>query len=522
MSKRLLAPIVLAVALPLFAQSPTVHLKIHAVLVDRDLNQKPVPRLALEIRNVADLSAAPAKTHTPLDGIVEVNLPAGRYIITTPVGVEFQGKRYVWKLAVTLESAPVTLELSNDNAATTAAPAPATSERGELTGLFQRLKNAVVTVRAESGDGSGFLADSAGLFVTNHHVIADSNYLAVQFDAEHKVTAELIADDAENDVAVLWANLGAFPGAVVVRLASVDERPLVVGEQVFTISSPFLREKTLTMGVVSKIEPREITSDININPGSSGGPLFNFRGEVVAVAVGGQGKLARLIPIRNVAHVIERGRAAAAGKPAPSAELLPVEPADKFPAAPLEAMLHVDKLDDRPYFFDAGEYRVAVLPPQVSYYYSHDEEIRTQRQKAKRGKRDPNAAVFSAKTLADTKEYEPVVIIRVSPKFGGIFRVRYKSEFLKMRLLCGGREVIPIDRGRTKTILRGPGGQATDTAYQGAYKYPPDAIAPACGQMTLEIYSDKAPGPFSFPLSSQTVGRVWSDLEPYRGPSPRP
>jgi S1-C subfamily serine protease len=521
-SKRLLASLVLAVALPLFAQSPTVHLKIHAVLVDRDLNQKPVPRLALQIRNVAILSAEPIKTRTNLEGIGEVDLPAGRYEITTPDGVEFQGKRYTWKLEVALESAPLTLELSNDNAATTAAPVPSTGEGGELTPLFQRLKNAVVTVRSERGDGSGFLVDSAGLFVTNHHVIADSNYLAVQFDAGHKVTAELIADDADNDVAIIRANLAAFPGAVVVTLANVDERPLAVGEQVFTISSPFFREKTLTTGVVSKIEPREITSDTNINPGSSGGPLFNFRGGVVAVAVGGQGKLARFIPIRNAAHVIEQGRAAAAGKSALSAELLPVEPADKFPAAPLEAMLLVDKLDDRPYFFEAGEYRVAVLPPQVRYYDSHAEEIRTQRQKAKREKGDSNAAMFSPETLADAKEYEPVVFIQVLPKFGGVFRLRYKSEFLRMRLLCGGREVIPIDRGRTTRTLRDLRGKAADTAYQGLYKYSPDAIAPSCGQMTLEIYSDKAPEPFSFPLSSETAGLVWSDLAPYRSLHPKP
>lgn len=321
---------------------------------------------------------------------------------------------------------------------------------------------------------------------------------------------------------MIRANRGVFSGAVVVTLAGVDQHPLAVGEHVFTIASPFLREKTLTMGVVSKIEPREITSDININPGSSGGPLFNFRGEVVAVAVGGQGKLARFIPIRYVAQVIERGRTAAARKSAPSAELLPVEPADKFPAAALEAMLRVDKLDDRPYFFDAGEYRVAVLPPQVRYYYSHYEEIRTQRQKAKRGKTDPDAVTFSPSTLADAKEYEPVVLIRVRPKFGGLFRMRFKSEFLKMRLLCGGREIIPIDRGRAKVTLHGPTGQAADTAYQGLYKYPPDAIAPACGQMTLEIYSDKAAEPFSFPLSGETVGLVWSDLGPYRSLHPPP
>jgi len=115
--------------------------------------------------------------------------------------------------------------------------------------------------------------------------VEQSPYLAVQFDAQHKVPAQLLASDPEKDLAVLRVNLSAFPGAVVTPLAHPREgkAPVVEGERVFTIGSPFGKEKTLTMGVVSKIEEHEIYSDISVNPGNSGGPLFDYQGLVVGI-----------------------------------------------------------------------------------------------------------------------------------------------------------------------------------------------------------------------------------------------
>src|SRR5215510_15208646 len=90
---------------------------------------------------------------------------------------------------------------------------PASSSKGpaDLTELFKRLKNTVVTVKSESGHGTGFFVDAKGLILTNQHVVSDSEYLAVQFDREHKVPAKLVAADPEKDVALLWVNMAAFP-----------------------------------------------------------------------------------------------------------------------------------------------------------------------------------------------------------------------------------------------------------------------------------------------------------------------
>ena len=177
------------------------------------------------------------------------------------------------------------------------------------------------------------LVDPAGLVVTNNHVVEFSRYLAVLFDQKHKVTARLLAANPGKDIAILWVNLQAFPEAVIAPLVpSEAASQVVVGERVFTIGSPMGREKVLTSGVISKVEHTSIFSDININPGSSGGPLFNLRGEVTGITSAQMHLLASIIPIDDARPVIERALHELSGALPPSAELLPVEPDDFFPA----------------------------------------------------------------------------------------------------------------------------------------------------------------------------------------------
>jgi hypothetical protein len=509
-----------ATALP---QTPAVKVKIHAVLVDKDLNLKPAPRLALAIRNLTDTSAAPLAARTGLDGIVEIALLPGRYEISTPDPVEFHGKKYTWKLEVAVAAAGQTIELSNDNATVTdVEAAPPRAPEGDLTAAFQRLQHSVVTVRSESRDGTGFLIDPAGLVLTNHHVVEKSEYIAVQFDKKRKLPARLLASDAEKDVAVLWVNLAAFPEAVIAPLAAADSGPLVVeGERVFTIGSPFRREKTLTTGIVSKVEPRGITSDISINPGSSGGPLFNLRGIVVGITTATQQRLSRIVRIEDAMPLVAQAQGKLAGQSAPPASLLPVEPVDFFPSAPLEALLRLEKMDTDAYFFEAGPFRVSLLTPIVNFFLIHEDEMKAARTKAKRAQ--GTAATPPSSALDHAREYIPVLLVRVAPKFGGFLKVRYKTDFYRLRLLCGSTEVQPIDPGRVPRVLRGPAGNVTDETFQGIYSYPPDALSPSCGSVTLEIFSEQEKQtPITKVLDGATVMRIWNDFEPYRRQHPSP
>lgn len=510
------------------AQTGAVKVKLRVVLVDKDLNQKPVPFLTVVLRNAAGSGEA-VELKTGLDGTSEQAVPPGRYTLSTPKPVELGGKRFRWEREITIAGAEQTIELTNDNAKTEeiaadggragSATPPSGAASGDLTALFDRLKNSVVTVRAEAHDGSGFLVDPAGLVVTNNHVVESSNYLAVQFDKKRKVPARLLASNADKDVAVLWVNLGAFPEAVVAPLVPADAASQVaVGERVFTIGNPLGREKVLTTGVISKVEKDSITSDININPGNSGGPLFTLRGQVSGITTAGLRRLASIVPIEEARPVVEEGRRKIAGGTPPSAELLPVEPTDYFPADVLRALLQQEKMDTKPYFFEVGQFRVALITPPVGYFLNHEDEMAAARKAAKRAGGDPSQAKPPSRALEDAQDYRPVLIVSVRPKLGmGWTHAKFKNGFQRMRLLCGGKELPPVDPGRSEFDLRDERGRTMDTTFQGRYVYLPDAMSPACGGVVLEIFSEKDPNaPVAKPVEAATVERVWADLEPYR------
>jgi len=86
-----------------------------------------------------------------------------------------------------------------------------------------------------------------------------------------------------------------------------------------------------------------------------------------------------------------------------------------------------------------------------------------------------------------------------------------------MRLLCGSQEITPIRPGKVQ-LVGGESASASinDTSYMGLYDYLPDAISPACSQVTLEIYADKNSPPTVKPLDQDTIHAVWNDFEPYR------
>src|SRR5262249_32642906 len=153
--------------------------------------------------------------------------PRGRYHLMTPQGVEFQGKKYSWDFEWEVVQPESHVDLSNDNAKIAAIEPAAAAPADSLGSQFQRLKNSVVTVESEFGYGTGFFVDTKGIALTNLHVVRDSEYLAVQFDSERKVPAKLLASDSQNDIAVLWVNLAAFPEAVVAPVGVGEGRATV-------------------------------------------------------------------------------------------------------------------------------------------------------------------------------------------------------------------------------------------------------------------------------------------------------
>jgi S1-C subfamily serine protease len=512
-------------------QTAPATAKIRVLLVDKDLNQKPVPFYIVSFKN-AGSSDAPAMLKTDLDGKAEKQLPTGRYTVSTPKPVELDGKRYSWNVEIQITGSEQHIDLTNDNAKIVDLPASAAASSenksssgaagGELTALFDKLKNSVVAIHSESGKGSGFLVDSTGLVVTNNHVVHSSTYLAVQFDDKRKVTARLVTANADKDLAVIRFDPSAFPEGVVAPLLSNEAAShLAVGQRVFTIGNPLGREKALTTGVVSKIEKDSINSDININPGNSGGPLFTFDGQVAGITTSVLRNLASIVPVEVVRPLVEQARKDIVKEAPPSPVLLPVEPTDYFPADALRDLLKQERLDTKPYFFDAGEFQVGFFTPPLNYYLRHEQEMAAARKAAKRSGGDAATAKPPSSALEDAVDYRPVLLVRVRPKFGAFFKVRFKNGFVRMRLLCGGKELPPILPGRAPFDLYDQRDRKVDTTFQGMYEYQADAVTPACGNVVLEIYSEKDPNtPESKPIEAFTVQRVWNDFDAFRQAHP--
>jgi S1-C subfamily serine protease len=429
----------------------------------------------------------------------------------------------------------------------------------EMTIKFKRLQNGVVTVWSEFGHGTGFIISNDGLVLTNQHVVGPSEYLALQFDPQRKISAVLLAADPERDVAVLWCDLRSLPDAMSLEFAQIDELnpSLVEGERVFTIGSPLNQQKIVTSGIASKIEKTAIISDVNINHGNSGGPLFNSQGQVVGITTfgdftsrGGPG-VSGIVKIAEAKPIIEEARSKMSSTARPKPDLLPVEPTDLFPIEAIKSTLLQEKFDARPYSLGVGDFDVAVITPPLKYRAERESQIRAAKEKGKRNRKSEVAVQNSFRPLDDLKnwevyvgEYKPVLLIRATPKLretggsmflrslaaaGGAYNVpaklRFKADFYKMTLTCGSKEIAPISPGKIAHVVDVRTGlvNATDATYEGFYEYPADSIGPSCGQVTLTVYGEKDPNKaFSKKMDSKSVERIFQDFEPYRSQQESP
>ncbi|HEX9797252.1 MAG TPA: trypsin-like peptidase domain-containing protein [Anaerolineales bacterium] len=179
--------------------------------------------------------------------------------------------------------------------------------QGDLASLYGAVSPGIVNIltfpaNAPSGglplgQGSGFVIDSQGHIVTNHHVVADSGDIEVDFASGQKAWAELVGIDPDSDLAVLKVDL---PADSLVPLPLGDSDLVEVGQFVVAIGNPFGLSGTMTVGIISALgrtldSEREaptggaftagdiIQTDAAINPGNSGGPLINLAGEVIGV-----------------------------------------------------------------------------------------------------------------------------------------------------------------------------------------------------------------------------------------------
>jgi serine protease Do len=166
--------------------------------------------------------------------------------------------------------------------------------------------------------GAGFVIDADGYILTNAHLVADRPEIGVRLADRREFEARLVGFDPVSDIALVKIEASGLPQ---VRIG--DPAKLRPGEWVAAIGSPFGLERSVTAGIVSALGrtiPEEsfvpfIQTDVAVNPGNSGGPLFNLRGEVVGVnsgfysETGGYAGVSFAIPIDVALEVAAQLRA---------------------------------------------------------------------------------------------------------------------------------------------------------------------------------------------------------------------
>ncbi len=162
------------------------------------------------------------------------------------------------------------------------------------------------------GQGSGFIVASDGLVLTNAHVVRDAKQVTVKLSDRREFPAKVLGSDTSTDIAVLKIDAKGLP-----TVTLGDPRAVQVGDWVLAIGAPYGFEQTATQGIVSakgRSLPGDsyvpfIQTDAAVNPGNSGGPLFDAGGRVVGINAqiysqsGGFQGLAFAIPVDVALHV---------------------------------------------------------------------------------------------------------------------------------------------------------------------------------------------------------------------------
>ena len=171
--------------------------------------------------------------------------------------------------------------------------------------------------RQATGIGSGFIISDDGYVMTNAHVVRDADEVIVGLSDRRELPAKVVGTDAETDIALLKVDAKHLPA---VELGDSDD--LRVGQWVLAIGAPFGLEYSATQGIVSALSrslPDDsyvpfIQTDVAVNPGNSGGPLFDLDGKVVGInsqifsRTGGYMGLSFAIPINLATQIADQLR----------------------------------------------------------------------------------------------------------------------------------------------------------------------------------------------------------------------
>ena len=522
MGRALVLAVLVLVAPAAMSGQTLVVLHIRAVMTDAAGQTTPVARHALLISDNPP-TREPRRVVTTIDGTADVRLPPGTYTVESDEPMAFQGKAYRWLRTVAVAAGrDATLELTAANADTEAIAAGAPAGGGaaplatDPTMAVRPWVESVVQIWTPTAHASGFLVDAAGLIATSEKVVRDMTTVEVQVSRTVKVAGTVLEADRQRDVAVIRIDpaVAAPLKPVPLKCPGAGASTVARGQEIIVIAAPLRQNRGINWGAVTRFDARVITTELNLSAGGLGGPVFNTAGELVGITtlhgereepLRGIVKVARIDPACDVV-------AAAAKKmqdaPAPSAALLPMEPAKPAPVAEFKEAVRKRAGNLKPYQMVTTDFDVGFVTPILAY--------------AAQSQAAQDFGVWSD-YVADIP---PVLFIRVTPKMvesmwakmarGAAMTQgmalpamkRLGTGFNRMRVLCGSAEVTPIHPFKVELRV-----SDTEAIQEGLYAYDPASLGPECGTVSLELYSEKAPEKADLRVVAPALlQQVWRDV----------
>jgi len=536
-----------------------ITVRLRAAVVGSDLTVRALPQLDLLIISPRGDTT---RVSTDLEGRVERSFKPGVYRVESVQAYEMNGSKYRWGLYETFQKDAGTIELTQKNATietvTVAISGPTQAQKDSAAKdsiakamksrsekqLFEDYKPGLFTVYG-SQRGTGFLADSSGLVLTNAHLIDGVDEVRVLVDSNTKVYARKLVVDPAHDLAVLAIPVRRCAKCVALPMYDSAKTTLpTAGDRVLALGSPFNRAGVLSTGIVSNADQQSITSEVSLGFLNTGGPLLNTDGFVVGLNAYrppvslGAGRISSSVAAPVLASALARAKdsvTAAHFKPVTDS-LLPVVPREPFPSEPIAAVSGLGAtLDLRNYRAEAGPFRVFMMTPQVMAW----RETQATKALADRKRSDPKKAgswtmVDPIEGWRDWSDYlgerRAVVIFNVtSDKTAFPFYEADKLQsiddgnFKDMKIYRDGVEIVPVEKVRIPAMLNADQTRAAgkNVGMQGIYVYRIEDFAPravgttATYTMTI-MDAGKAGQPYKVTLLAGSVEQMWKDFTAYR------
>jgi hypothetical protein len=518
-----LAVLVLVAPIAMSGQTLAV-LHIRAVMTDAAGQATPVARHALLISDNPP-TREPRRVVTTIDGTADVRLPPGTYTVESDEPLAFQGKAYRWlRTVVVAVGRDATLELTAANAEIEAIEASLASAGAgaaaplatDPTMAVRPFLESVLQIWTPTAHASGFLVDAAGLIATSEKVVRGTTTVEVQVSRTVKVAGTVLEADRQRDIALIRVDpsVTAALTPLPLKCPATGASTVARGQEIIAIAAPLRQNRGINWGAVTRFDARVITTELNLAAGGLGGPAFNTAGELVGITtlhgereepLRGIVKVARIDPACDVMAAAVKKMS---GTPAPSAALLPMEPATPAPVAAFKEAVRKRAGNLKPYSMVTTDFDVGFITPILAY-----------------AAQSQAAQDFGAWSdyVADIP---PVLFVRVTPKMvesmwakmarGAAMTQgmalpaikRLGTGFNRMRVLCGSSEVTPVHPFKLELRV-----SDTEAIEEGLYAFDPAALGPGCGTVSLELYSEKAPDkPDTRAVPPATLQQIWRDV----------